>query len=152
MTAGVKQRDWSRGSATLELAVLLPLLLVGTLGIADFGRIYYHMIAVSNAAHAGAKYGAHSPQNMDNESGITVAVLNELGDYADETVGVEATRYCTCRDGTEVNCEAGVCGFSGEPDRIYIKVRVQKPVEPLFPYPGMPETVLLSRDAYVRAQ
>ena len=32
------------------------------------------------------------------------------------------------------------------------KVRVQKPVEPLFPYPGMPETVLLSRDAYVRAQ
>ena len=50
----VHPRASQRGSAMMELAVVLPLLLVTTVGLVDFGRAAFEAIEVENAAHAGA--------------------------------------------------------------------------------------------------
>lgn len=50
-------RGHSAGQAVLELALILPILLVLFLGIIDFGRGIYLYNTVSNAAREGARVG-----------------------------------------------------------------------------------------------
>jgi hypothetical protein len=51
-----------------------------------------------------------------------------------------------------VDCEDGVCGLEASAKRIFVSVRVEQPFATLFPYPGIPETMLLAREAHVRAR
>jgi hypothetical protein len=46
------------GATALELALVLPLLIVLCLTSVDFGRFAHAYIAVSNASRAGSEYGA----------------------------------------------------------------------------------------------
>ncbi len=147
------KRRAMHGGATAELALVLPFVLLAVLGISDFARACFQTIAVANAAHAGASFGAHSPQNSTNELGIHNAVLAELGDTAQaEEVTIQAVRHCECPDGNAVDCEDGTCGFEASSKRIFVSVRVEKPFETLFPYPGVPESFVLTREAHVRAR
>ena len=47
-----------RGSAAVEISILLPVLVTMLLGTIDFGRLFYAYITVSSAAHEGAVYAA----------------------------------------------------------------------------------------------
>lgn len=58
-----------RGSSLLELALILPLLMLTMIGAAELGRIAYASIEVSNAARAGVAYGAQNLGTMINSSG-----------------------------------------------------------------------------------
>ncbi len=57
-----------RGAAATELALILPVMMMIALGCVDFGRFAYDLIAVTNAARAGAAYGI-----MNNYSPTTLA-------------------------------------------------------------------------------
>jgi Flp pilus assembly protein TadG len=46
------------GTATLELVLLLPLIVLFGLASADFGRIAHAYLVVANAARTGAEYGS----------------------------------------------------------------------------------------------
>src|SRR4051812_20722057 len=48
------------GQTIVELALVLPLLLLVLVGVTEIGRYAYFDILVSNAARAGAQYGAQS--------------------------------------------------------------------------------------------
>lgn len=50
-----------RGSAAVELVLILPLFVTIVLGAVDFGRFAYNYIAVSNAARAAASYAMMNP-------------------------------------------------------------------------------------------
>lgn len=54
-------RTKRRGSATVEFAVLLPILITIGLLCVDFGRFAHVYIAVTNAAGAGAALGSLTP-------------------------------------------------------------------------------------------
>jgi Flp pilus assembly protein TadG len=64
------------------LAVLLPVLVTIVLGCVDFGRFAFNYIAVTNAARAGAAYGAMNNYTTSTYSawtaGITTAAQNEI--------------------------------------------------------------------------
>ncbi len=47
-----------RGSATIELSIMLPLLITVGVIATDFGRFAHTHIAVTNAARAGAGFGS----------------------------------------------------------------------------------------------
>ena len=47
-----------RGQALVEMAVLLPVLLLILMGVLDFGRYFYTGLTVRHAAREGARYGA----------------------------------------------------------------------------------------------
>jgi Flp pilus assembly protein TadG len=55
----------ARGSAAVELAILLPLLTMITFGVIDFARVMYSYIAVASAAHETATYFAENPTATD---------------------------------------------------------------------------------------
>ena len=133
--------------------MILPLLLVGIVGLTDFGRAAMESITIANAAHAGAKYGSHSPGHMGDAMGIQAAVQAELQDMGDtSSILVESERYCNCPDGTEVDCEDGLCGLDDTGRRTYIRVRVEKLFSTVINYPGVPEVITLAREAHVRAR
>ena len=50
-----------RGQGLLELAIVLPVLLVLLLGLLDVGRAYYAMVSLKDAVSEGASYAASHP-------------------------------------------------------------------------------------------
>src|SRR5262252_8865501 len=63
------------GQTTIEVAIVMPLLLVMTLAVIDLGRYAYAGILVGNAARAGAAYGAAAP---GDSTGIVNAACNDF--------------------------------------------------------------------------
>lgn len=58
MHVTLRPPDWrERGQALVELAVLLPVLMIMLVGIIDLGRVFYHSVVIANAARDGARAG-----------------------------------------------------------------------------------------------
>jgi len=82
-----------RGQSLVEMALVLPLLLLLVLGIIDFGRAFNNYIIITNAAREGARYAARFPLHdvgirqaailEAEESGVVL----EEGDIAIEGLG-----------------------------------------------------------------
>ncbi len=80
------------GSALVELAMCLPLLVLILVGTADFARVFYTSIALTNAARAGAQAGAYSLAQSDPVTGPMVATANSASNVTPSTV--TASRSC----------------------------------------------------------
>lgn len=136
------------GGAMLELAVVLPVLILIAIGVMDYGRVYFTSIAVANAARAGAEYGVSSTGNQNDQTSIqNFAKLDgaEVG-----TMTVTSNTVCKC-GATVVACSGTTCGGYGVP-RVYVQVTASKDVALLLKYPGLPTTVTISRTATFRLQ
>jgi Flp pilus assembly protein TadG len=134
------------GGAALELIVILPLILLLLIGVADYGRAFFTSVAVTNAARAGAEFGAQGPST----SGDTVSMRKFAQSDAQEagSITVSARRYCECA-GVSHACTA--CA-GGEAPAVFVEVTATKALSMLLPYPGLPRTVTISRTATFRSQ
>ena len=137
------------GIATLEMALITPLLLLMVLGIADFGRVFYTAITLAHAARAGAAYGSQSNAATSDIAGMQQAAREEAQDL--NGISVIAERFCECPDAGPVDCVIGICVTNVAPE-LYVKVTASKTFKTIAPYPGIPNTLPLSREAIVRAQ
>jgi Flp pilus assembly protein TadG len=134
------------GSAILELAVAIPILLLVAVGAADFARVYATGITVANAARTGAQFGAHT---AGDTAAMRIAAETDAGTVALDTV--TAVRVCRCPDVGVVDCSTGDCGAYGVP-QAYDSVRVRKEVTLIIPYPGLPSSIVLIKSVVFRAQ
>lgn len=124
MRAGDPGRRGSRGQAVVELAILLPLLLVMLFGAGDFARGITAYIQLGNMAREGAHFGSMNTANATNTAGITQAALNESGGTI---YGVAPT----------VTSSTGNDGFNGSGGNAltYVRVTVTYQFTPLFSFP-----------------
>lgn len=78
-----KCRSGEYGSMTVEAALVLPILLIIFIAVADFGRVFYWSLALSNAARVGAEYGAIDTIHAADEPGMAaragIAASNDIG-------------------------------------------------------------------------
>lgn len=137
------------GAAAVELAVVLPVLMLLAIGIADYSRVFASAITVANAAKAGAQYGVQTTVTSNDTAAINFAARQDALDAG--SITVTSTRVCRCADGSIVNCVTATCEAYGAP-RIYVTVTVSKAVDMLFDYPGLPAAINVSRTATLRAQ
>jgi len=82
-----------RGGALVELAIALPLLVLIMAAAIDYARIFYMAMALTNAARAGAQYGAFTTGQSGNYTGmqnVATAATNVSG------VTASASRLCQC--------------------------------------------------------
>jgi Flp pilus assembly protein TadG len=135
------------GGAAIELAVVSPLLLLLLIGVVDYGRAFYTSITVSNAARAGAEYGAQGPIQSGDIAGMKAFAQGD-GQEAG-TLTVNARRYCEC-GGAAAPCST-VCTGGAAPD-VFIEVTATKSLSMLLPYPGLPSTLAIARTATFRSQ
>jgi Flp pilus assembly protein TadG len=57
-----RKEQKEKGQSLLELALILPLLIIILAGVLDLGRLYYAYVAVTDAAAEGASYAAIHPE------------------------------------------------------------------------------------------
>ncbi len=87
---GSEAHRLDEGSALVELALSLPMLCLILLGAAEFARVAYASIEVSNAAHAAAIYAA-------SRSGASADFTNTSGTYTGGIVNAaNADAHISC--------------------------------------------------------
>ncbi len=139
------------GTAMVELAVVLPVLILLAIGVMDYGRVFFTSIAVSNAARAGAEWGAQ-------RLGVNSDKFTEMADFAKlegaqaGTINVTANRTCRCGV-TEVPCSTTAdCGGGYGPPAEFVNVTASKSVPLLIRYPGLRSSIDISRTATFRSK
>jgi Flp pilus assembly protein TadG len=137
-----------RGTALIELTIILPLLVLFIIGAVEFGRVYYAAITVANAARAGAQFGTQENQSA-NFAGMTQAAQAEAADLG--AIESYPSNFCRCPDGSAIACTGATCPGYGTP-QVFVKDSVIKSITFLFKYPGLPQTVTVRRTATFRAQ
>jgi Flp pilus assembly protein TadG len=137
------------GSAAVEAAIVLPLLLVLATALFDLGFAAYEDMQVQSAADAGAQYAAASTWDAAR---ISAAVTGATGGS-----GITATpapsQFCACPTGgvlTNIPC-ANKCSNGNTPS-VYALVSAQKSHTTVLPYPILPQPLTLSGQAITRIQ
>jgi Flp pilus assembly protein TadG len=81
------RRKKERGQATVELALVLPVLLLILFGIMEFGRVFSAYLVITNAAREGARQAAIGANNSTIENAVYNA-SSSLGDLTSLTVSI----------------------------------------------------------------
>lgn len=154
-----------RGSAFVELALVLPILTLVLIGAAELGRMAYFAIEVSDAARAGVAYGAQGPTTAVDFDGITAAAKKSAVDVP--SLSATVTDPCVCENvnrttgtvvitpilpscagqGTTVNT---LCPPTLNIQVNYVQVSTTATVSTMFNYPGIPTSFTLSGFAKMR--
>lgn len=92
-----KVKTFERGQAALELAVVLPLILMFIVGIVSFGRLVYTHLAVMTAADDCATVAAQATDPYDGVAQGTAARQQSLSSFSVSqqvtTAGLVASSY-----------------------------------------------------------
>jgi len=128
-----------RGQDLVEFAIVLPVLLLLTLGIIQFGILIWNYNTVSNAAREGARYAIVKP-NADPASGscTTAPASSILGHTCTLTLGLNPAQVSVT---TDRNCTS-----SGPLGCITVEVEYQADLL-LGGFLGLPVSIPLSSSA-----
>ena len=147
------------GQALVEMALVVPLLLLLVLGVIEIGRYAYISILIGNAARAGADYGAQSKGQSTCLApfpcGIQTAAYNDFQNNGlpASSFTVTASDTCGCDSGGSVtnyacSTDPGSCP-AGSRWVVFVSVTASGQFNALFNYPGIPTPLTISRTATI---
>ncbi len=136
-----------RGIATVEFALIAPLMLLMLAGVLDFAMALRTASCVTAAARIGAEFGSQSAYASANYAGMQNAAVNSAPGLAGITAS--AVQSCQCPGGLAVSC-SGVC--SGGNMLVYVQVTVSAPVHTIFNYSALNVPASVKATASMRAQ
>ena len=125
------------GSSLIEVAMVLPVLILLLLGIVDFGRAFYLSNEVAGAAHAGAIYGTQYPTDI---TGMETAAADNAPDVSN--LATTASYGCECSDGTGQSASCSAAPSCSSNLVYYAKVKASASYTPWLPWPGIPSMTL----------
>lgn len=128
-----------RGAASLEFALILPILTLIMIATADLGNAIQQSIRLETAARAGAQFALAYPgqstcASVTDATCIQGQVRTALNGWTDITVGTPTLR-CVCPGNTGVDCSnEATCSTWTEQ---YLTITVSRPHVPLLftPFP-----------------
>lgn len=159
-----RKLSWTKsraGSALVEFALMLPLLILLCMATTDFGRLFYHAIAVANAGSTGSHFGAQDTAQATQSTRIENLSVADANDIPG--VSASATFFCQCPDDpvteadetSTVSCtlaaDETACGGYGFP-RVVVRNQVRQTFRTLGPWPGIPEITPVEGRVFIRAQ
>ena len=148
-----KNRRMQSGQSLVELAIMLPFLLVVALGVIEMGRFMYIGILVGNAARAGAAYATESLVTSVDTTGTTTAARNDFASNGQiaANLNVSSTVSCGCDSGGTITTAACVGVGAGTCAAglwlVTVTVTTSGTFNSLFNYPGIPSSITVSRAA-----
>ncbi len=90
-----RRRNDAAGQELVELALLIPLLLLIAFGVLDLGRLFHASITIANAAREAARYGTFDPFDVAGIVGAAHAEAEDSGiDLSGSTIGVSCPEGC----------------------------------------------------------
>lgn len=156
----INSRFTDRGQTLLEFALMLPCLVLLSVGIVEVGRAIYYTIEVNNAATAGVENGSQSLTDV-NVSKMQSAALADAG--LGDVMTATATYGCTCDRGAGTSCTypvpaQGTCTSIADtctaPGQIVqcVQVTTHATFTPIFRYPGLPASYTANGEAVMRVR
>lgn len=136
----------TRGQASVELALSLPLLLMMFLVVVETGRAFYIAISVANAARAGVQYGSQNLSTAADNAGMQAAASNDAPNLAGMTA--TATHFCKCSDGSASTCLSTDC--AGSHRLLYTQVKTSASYSPLINFMGILPKITVPGKAVMR--
>ncbi len=111
------------GVASLELALLLPALVLLVVGVFDFGLVIHQKTQLAHAARAGAQYALIRRPQEGDLSGVETAVNDTAPADTTGTRVIGSDFWCECpaTPGTVVACTISTC-----PRSVYISVSIEE--------------------------
>jgi hypothetical protein len=102
-----RSRRYRRGQSLVELAIVLPVILLLTVGAIDLGRAYFGAINLENAVKEGAFFGARQPE-------CSTDAVTDCDDPSNVEARVEIELHGTAPSSFEAKCfDPGTTVFSG---------------------------------------
>lgn len=149
-------RDRQSGQSLVEVALMLPFLLLLLVGVIEMGRYAYIGILVGNAARAGAAYGTQSLVKSVDTAGINTAADNDFQNNGQNVSSLTVTSSvsCGCDSGgtiTTATCTgtgAGTCATGQW--AVTLTVTASGTFSSLFHYPGIATSISITRTAVMR--
>jgi len=93
------------GSSVVEVALLIPIVMLILFGMIDLGRWVFLGIEVTSAARAGAQYGSLHYGNTSSTAAITTAAQNDVPDIPNLAVTTNTSScWCANNPGVAVTC------------------------------------------------
>jgi Flp pilus assembly protein TadG len=92
-----------RGQNLVEFALLLPLLVLVVFGVLDLGRVFFGLVAITNAARQGARAYTFDPDMT--EADIQEAARDELRNFGLKSDDVTVIATCSGTKPAPPNCE-----------------------------------------------
>jgi Flp pilus assembly protein TadG len=159
MTKPTSLRD-NCGQSLIEMAVLFPLFMLLLAGAAEYGRMWYVGVEVTNAAHAGVEYGAQNRISAQDNTTIQNAALNEEADLIPLNVNAMgvASPLTTASITVEQLCAniysatPSTCPTSTSSPIEYVQVNTQVTVASMFYSYGFARTYTLHGSALMRVR
>jgi Flp pilus assembly protein TadG len=139
----IEFEEQTAGQSLIETALLASFFALLLVGIAELGRVAYAAIEVSNAARAGAAYGAQNGSTASDTTGIATAAANDAANLTGLTT--TSSYACICSDGTASTCTHGDCSTSHIEETLTVNTQVT--FDPLIHLPGLPSTYTLKGKA-----
>jgi Flp pilus assembly protein TadG len=137
-----------RGSAIIEFALLIMVLMLLFLGVVDFSMAITKAVVISGAAEAGARYGA-SEGNSNNTAAMAGAATSSAGTVSGMTA--TASTWCVCSVGGAVVSCAITCNLYDLPIQ-YVEVQTSATIPLLFHFAGIPLNIQMNGLAILRAR
>jgi Flp pilus assembly protein TadG len=137
------------GVASVELAIIAPLLTMAVICTADLGLGIFRNMQVQAAAQAGAEYAI---TRGFTQSGITTAVTSATSFMSIQAVPAPY-QFCGCPTAsgvTTASCNA-TCP-DGSKVGAYVEVSAQGSYDTILPYPSLPSTFLFTAKSTARVQ
>ncbi|MGI6358032.1 MAG: TadE/TadG family type IV pilus assembly protein [Bacillota bacterium] len=98
-------REDRRGQAMVEMAIVLPLLLLVLMGIIDFGRIYHGYLTVTTAAREAARQAALGANDDEiRQTALAAAAPLPVAALTVDVNPAAANRYPGTAITVEVRC------------------------------------------------
>ncbi|HAU38148.1 MAG TPA: hypothetical protein DCX07_10600 [Phycisphaerales bacterium] len=107
--AGMKHNSKRRAAATVEMALILPLLMILTLGLIEYGWLFLNAHRVTNAARQGARVGAR-PDSTNADVLTTVDTIMQQADLGSSgyQVAVTPSDITTLQPGEQLTVEVSL--------------------------------------------
>ena len=141
-------REATSGVASIELAIIAPVIVLALICTFDLGLGIYRRMQVESAAQGGAEYAIARGFSAD---GVTRAVANATSFAV--TANPAPSQFCGCATATGVSAMA--CGQpcpNGVSAGTYVTVSAQGSYNTLLPYPMFPNTYNFAAQSTVRTQ
>jgi Flp pilus assembly protein TadG len=140
-----------QGQAAVELAFMVPVLVVLLLAGLDFARLFFTSMAITDAARAGAAYGSTNRAAAADVSGMEQAACNSMSDIpCSAGVNAVASSFCQCAGSTgTVSCTSpGACTYL----QVFVRVTTNATFHTIVPYPLIPNSVPLTAASVMQVQ
>jgi Flp pilus assembly protein TadG len=145
------RRSAQSGSAIIETALILPMLILMACGTMDLARVFFAGIVVESAARAGVQTASFNVGEAGAIGETNEAAQNDASGQGLTGISTTSRTFCGCNTSiTEVSCSTATC--SGKTPSGYVETVASYTFVPIIPYPGIPSNIVLTSNVKFRVQ